>query len=74
MQVRALRGVCIGVERHLAEKDVVDLDPATGKYLIGIGAVEEVVPEPEKPEPAAAPEPADDTQDSDAGKPAKRRG
>jgi len=58
MKVRALRGVCIGVERHLKAGDTEDLDPALVTFLVGIGAVEPVKDEP-KPEPkpeAAAPE------------------
>lgn len=56
MKVRALRGVCIGVERHMKPSDVEDLEPALGNYLISIGAAERVVDEP-VPVPAAAPEP-----------------
>lgn len=55
MKVRALRGVCIGVNRDLALDDEAELDPATGKFLVSIGAVEEVKPPP----PAPAPEPKD---------------
>lgn len=53
MKVRALRGVCIGVDRNLAVGNEAELDPATGKFLASIGAVEEVKPPP----PAPAPEP-----------------
>jgi len=67
MQVRALRGVCIGVERHLAAGDAADLDPATGNYLINIGAVEEV--KPEKVEPKA--DPVADEPPSDSVSPVK---
>jgi hypothetical protein len=65
MKVRALRGVCIGVERHLKPGDVEDLDPALVTFLVGIGAVEKYVdPAPEldlkaqaepEPQPKAAP-------------------
>jgi len=51
MKVRALRGVCIGVGRHLAPDDTADLDAATGHFLISIKAVEEVKDEPVKIEP-----------------------
>ena len=44
MKVRALRGVCIGVDRHLQPDDVVDLEAAQVTFLKGIGAVE-VVPD-----------------------------
>lgn len=46
MKVRALRGVCIGVDRHLAAGDVEDLEAAQVKFLVGIGAVEQVLEEP----------------------------
>jgi hypothetical protein len=49
MKVKALRGVCIGVDRHLKADDVVDLEPALVTYLSGIGAVERVPDEPPKP-------------------------
>lgn len=51
MRVRALRGVCIGVERHLGAGDVVDLEPAQVPFLTSIGAVEVVKDDP--PPPAA---------------------
>jgi hypothetical protein len=55
MKVRACRGVCIGVDRHLVAGDIVDLDTALVTYLRGIGAVEPVPDEPEEkpiePEP-----------------------
>lgn len=54
MKVRALRGVCIGVERHLKAGDTEDLEPALVTYLLGIGAVERVK---DAPEPAVEPEP-----------------
>lgn len=47
--VRALRGVCIGVNRNLAPGDVEDIDAALAQFLIAIRAVE-LLPEP-KPEP-----------------------
>lgn len=51
MKVRALRGVCIGVERHLKPGDTADLDAAQVQFLVSIGAVEAVKEEPEvKPE------------------------
>jgi len=46
MKVRALRGVCIGVERHLMPSDTADLDAATVAYLIAIGAVENAPDDP----------------------------
>jgi hypothetical protein len=69
MLYRALRGVCIGVDRHLKVDDTADLDPATGKFLTSIGAVEEVKPEkvePPKPEPVV-----DESLPSDSAPPAK---
>jgi hypothetical protein len=53
MKVKALRGVCIGVDRHLKADDVADLEPALVTYLVGIGAVERVPDEP-KPDPVTA--------------------
>lgn len=49
MKVQALRGVCIGVDRHLKAGDTVDLEPALVAYLVSISAVEAVKDEP-KPE------------------------
>jgi hypothetical protein len=43
--VRALRGVCIGVNRHLAPGETADVDASTLTFLRSIGAVE-VVAEP----------------------------
>jgi len=45
MRVRALRGVCIGVGRHLSVGDVEDLDHNLVTYLSQIGAVERL-PDP----------------------------
>lgn len=39
-RVRALRGVCVGVDRHLLPGDIADLDPAQESFLVSIGAVE----------------------------------
>lgn len=55
MKYRALRGVCIGVGRHLSAGDTADLDAATGQFLVSIRAVEpakdepKIEPAPEKP-------------------------
>lgn len=62
---RALRGVCIGSERHLMPGDPpVRLDRGTAQFLTSIGAIE-LVPEPAEPAeeaPAeAAPPPAPET-------------
>ncbi len=45
MRVRALRGVCIGVGRHLVAGDTADLEAAQVTFLAGIGAVE-LLPDP----------------------------
>jgi len=45
MKVKALRGVCIGVDRHMKPGDVEDLDAAMVTFLVSIGAVEKI-PEP----------------------------
>jgi hypothetical protein len=52
MKVRCLRGVCVGIERHLAPGDTDDLEPALVNYLVNIGAVE-IVPDDPVVEPAA---------------------
>jgi len=46
MKVRALRGVCIGVEKHLAPGDEADMDAATVQFLASIGAVARVIDAP----------------------------
>jgi hypothetical protein len=50
MKVRALRGVCIGVDQHLAAGDTADLEAAQVQFLASIGAV---APLPDEPVPAA---------------------
>jgi hypothetical protein len=50
MNVRAVRGVCIGPGRHLAAGEVADLDASLARWLQNIGAV--------VPVPSAAAEPA----------------
>jgi hypothetical protein len=42
VKVRAIRGVCVGPERHLAAGATGDIDSATAQYLMAIGAVEQV--------------------------------
>jgi hypothetical protein len=62
MQVRALRGVCIGVDRHLAPGDTADLEAAQVTFLVSIGAVEPLPDAPAKAKPkgkAAEPSAAD---------------
>lgn len=39
-RVRALRGVCIGVDRHLMPGEFAELDPANAQFLTSIKAVE----------------------------------
>jgi len=53
MNVRAVRGVCVGVGRHLEPGDVQDVDASLAKFLLGIGAVEKVadVPAQDGPKP-----------------------
>lgn len=46
MKVKARRGVCIGVDRHLKAGDSADLDAAQVQFLVSIGAVEVVPDEP----------------------------
>jgi len=57
---RATRGVCIGVDRHLAVGDEAELDGSTAQFLQSIGAVEPVPDKPATP-PAAAPAATDTT-------------
>ena len=58
MRIRALRGVCIGVDRHLVAGERADLDTATVQFLISIGAAEasaddaELKPDPSPEKPA----------------------
>lgn len=56
MRVRCLRGVCIGVDRHLKPGDTADLEPALVTYLTGIRAVEAMPAEPEPKHETPAPE------------------
>jgi hypothetical protein len=51
MKIRALRGVCVGIDRHLVAGEIVDVDDGTSQFLVSIGAVE-VVTEAPKPPPA----------------------
>jgi hypothetical protein len=56
--VRAIRGVCISVDRHIKPGDVADVDAATAQFLVGIGAVERyVAPAPVATSVVADPEP-----------------
>lgn len=60
MKARALRGVCVGVDRHLAIGETVDtaevhLDASTVAFLTSIGAIEIV---PEEPAPPVVAEPS----------------
>lgn len=60
MLYRALRGVCIGPERHLTPDDApVALDAGTARFLLSINAIEEVSAAAE-PEPAVEAEPETD--------------
>jgi hypothetical protein len=54
-EVRAIRGVCIGPDRHLAPGEVATLEPPVAKFLISIGAVSAHAPEPAAPVPAPTP-------------------
>lgn len=84
MRVKALRGVCIGVDRHLKAGDSADLDAAMVTFLKSIGAVEIVPDEPMKHEPAKEaamtekpepkkPEPVDDKKLDDKPKSKKEK-
>ena len=61
MKVKALRGVCVGIEQHLAAGDIAELpDNALITFLVSIKAVEIVKddPPPVAAEPAPEPTPA----------------
>jgi hypothetical protein len=58
MRVKALRGVCIGVNRNLNPGDTADLDPATVQFLTSIGAVAPIAEEEQSPQETPAEEPA----------------
>jgi hypothetical protein len=57
MKVRALRGVCIGVERHLKPGESTDVDAAVATFLTGIGAVERMPDDPAPVQPITKTEP-----------------
>jgi hypothetical protein len=73
MKIRACRGVCIGVDRHLKPGDLADLDAAQVTFLVGIGAVERVPDEPE-PKPVAEAAPATDDAQSTTTEPDEKTG
>lgn len=82
MKVRALRGVCIGVDRNLKPGDTADLEAAQVEFLANIGAVELAPDEPVAQDPLlfAADEPggveSESSQDthSETIAPAKKSG
>lgn len=61
MRIKARRGVCIGVDRHLKAGDLADLDAAQVQFLVSIGAVE-VVPDAPPAAAASVEEPAEAKQ------------
>lgn len=62
MKIRALRGVCVGIEQHLKAGDIHETDPASSKFLVSIGAAEHVVDEP-VPELPVIPDPVPDADE-----------
>ena len=70
MKITALRGVCIGVDRHLQAGDHADLDPAMVTFLMGIGAVERTADAP-APVPSEEPEEKKPIETDPAPVPAK---
>jgi hypothetical protein len=40
VRVRALRGVCVGVDRHLLPGETADIDSSQLSFLVSIRAVE----------------------------------
>lgn len=57
MEALVLRGVCIGVNRHVAAGERVDLDPQLFQFLASIRAVEAAPAKPAEV-PTAEPEQA----------------
>ena len=77
MKIRALRGVCIGVNRSIAAGEDADLDAATVQFLTSIGAVEIVKDLPAHeplPEPSPAPGASTDPNAPDDSVPAPKSG
>lgn len=68
-RVRALRGVCIGVEQHLKPLDVAEVDASTAQFLVSIGAVERFPEAPTTPD-ESMPAP-DESTPKPSTKPAK---
>jgi hypothetical protein len=52
-EVIALRGVCVGVDRHLVPGERAEVDAGTAAFLIGIGAVQKA---PAEATPQTTPE------------------
>jgi hypothetical protein len=67
MKIRALRGVCIGVNQHLKAGDLGDVDAATFTFLKSIGAVE-LLPDA----PVQTPKVSETEQPSTREKPGKK--
>ena len=68
---RALRGVCIGPERHVTPEDEpFALDKGAATFLVSIGAVEEVPAAPAPADPAPSPSPAPEQDEKPAPAPA----
>ena len=68
MKITALRGVCIGVDRHLQAGDHADLDPAMVTFLVGINAVERTLDAPAPPVIQIAPDQVPDAPVSEKSK------
>jgi hypothetical protein len=67
MRVKAMRGVCVGVEDNLKEGEVRDLDPGTADYLKNIGAAVDAPEEEVAGVPAAEAKPAPEEAAAAAG-------
>lgn len=77
MPHRATRGVCIGVDRHLAAGDLVpaDLTAAEVQFLANIGAIERLPADTTQVASKgsdAAPAPATDSETQSPAKPGKK--
>lgn len=69
MKVKAIRGVCIGVDRHMKPGDVEDLEAALVTFLVSIGAVEEFhEPKPEAQAELIADEPESKSTPAKSGR------
>ena len=65
VKVKALRGVCVGIERHLKMGEIAVVDAASAQFLVSIGSVERI---PETPPKAVAKKESAKADETDASK------